>query len=89
LNKKISVEGQTRVGMPRGAKISSAFTGPKKVALHSNSNNASKHAGQVERTSHYCMQNNQWKSPNDFKNNSNSEPEQQIHNQGDTISHSC
>jgi hypothetical protein len=43
------IEGQTHVGMPRGAKMSMALAEPKQVALRSKLNTTSEHTPQVER----------------------------------------
>ena len=43
------IEGQTHIGMPRGAKMSLALNELKQVPLHSNSNTTSEHASEVER----------------------------------------
>jgi hypothetical protein len=53
------MEGQTRFGMPRGAKMSLALNEPEKVALLSNTNHTSNRAPQVKIKYRNRIQNNQ------------------------------
>ena len=46
----VLIQGQTRFGMPRGAKMSLALNKPKVVARHSNLNTTSKHAPHGEKS---------------------------------------
>ena len=55
------IEGQTHIGMPRGANMDLALNVPKEVALSADSDTTSSMHHKVERNNWYCIQSNQWK----------------------------